>query len=167
MNWMLMPFRKYADFSGRSRRKELWMFILLGTIVNLVAVMIMFAGMPWQQIAQNAQSNSGDYTASSDYSASTEYSASVGATGNIGEAGAAFWIGLAILGIWSLAALIPTLAVCVRRLHDQDKSGWFYLLNFVPFGGLVLLVFYFLEGTRGPNRYGPDPKGDPSVHVFG
>ena len=43
----------------------------------------------------------------------------------------------------------------MRRLHDSDKSGWWYLLAFVPFGGLVVLVFTLLPGTPGPNRYGP------------
>lgn len=58
----------------------------------------------------------------------------------------------------SLALLVPSIAVSVRRLHDRDMSGWFYLLGLVPFGGLVLLVFYCMEGTPGANRYGPDPR---------
>ncbi len=67
-----------------------------------------------------------------------------------------FTIVLALLG---LVFLIPNIAVAVRRFHDQDKSGWFYLLNFIPYlGGLIVLVFMCLEGTRGPNRFGPDPK---------
>lgn len=69
---------------------------------------------------------------------------------------------LSLLTLVVLAAMfIPSLAVQVRRFHDQDKSGWFVLLALIPFvGGLVLLVFNCLEGTRGPNRYGPDPKLD-------
>ncbi len=58
----------------------------------------------------------------------------------------------------SLGLIVPGLAVGVRRLHDTDRSGWWLLLGLVPFGGIVLLVFYCLEGLRGPNRYGPDPK---------
>jgi uncharacterized membrane protein YhaH (DUF805 family) len=49
--------------------------------------------------------------------------------------------------------------VQVRRFHDQDKSGWFVLLSLIPFlGAIIVLVFMFLEGTKGPNRFGPDPK---------
>jgi uncharacterized membrane protein YhaH (DUF805 family) len=62
------------------------------------------------------------------------------------------WIGLVSL-VFLLVFLLPALAVAVRRLHDCDRSGWFYLLAFVPFGGLVLLVFFAQEGTPGPNRY--------------
>lgn len=62
---------------------------------------------------------------------------------------------------------IPGLAVQVRRFHDQDKSGWFILLGFIPYiGGLILFVFMCLEGTRGPNRFGPDPKDPYSEDVF-
>jgi len=45
------------------------------------------------------------------------------------------------------------LSLSVRRLHDRDMSGWWYLIGLVPFGGIVLLVFFLLEGTPGPNRY--------------
>jgi uncharacterized membrane protein YhaH (DUF805 family) len=48
----------------------------------------------------------------------------------------------------------------VRRLHDTDHSGWWLLIIVVPIvGGLVLFVFQVLDGTRGDNRFGPDPKG--------
>jgi uncharacterized membrane protein YhaH (DUF805 family) len=51
-------------------------------------------------------------------------------------------------GIYSLAVLIPTLAVTVRRLHDIDRSGWWILIGLVPLiGAIVLLVFALLEGT--------------------
>lgn len=63
-------------------------------------------------------------------------------------------------GLFSLAMLLPSLAVSVRRLHDTDRSGWWALLYFVPLlGFLVLLVFFVLDGTRGANRFGEDPKG--------
>jgi uncharacterized membrane protein YhaH (DUF805 family) len=67
-------------------------------------------------------------------------------------------IGL-LSGIYSLAVLIPTLAVTVRRLHDIDRTGWWILIALVPLiGGIVLLVFALLDGTPGTNRYGPNPK---------
>ena len=69
--------------------------------------------------------------------------------------------GLPLLGgIYLLAILLPSLAVGARRLHDTGKSGWWQLIALVPFvGGIVLLVLFALEGNRGSNAYGPDPKG--------
>lgn len=65
--------------------------------------------------------------------------------------------------IFLLAVLLPNLAVVVRRLHDVDKSGWWYLIFLVPLiGGLLLLYWFVTEGTRGPNQYGPDPLGGTS-----
>lgn len=64
-----------------------------------------------------------------------------------------------LTGLFALALLIPSLAVGVRRLHDTDRSGWWLLLMFVPLiGAIVLLVFTVQDGTRGDNRFGPDPK---------
>ncbi|WP_299188052.1 DUF805 domain-containing protein [uncultured Campylobacter sp.] len=66
-------------------------------------------------------------------------------------------IGL-ISSIASLALIIPSIAVAVRRLHDTDRSGWFYLLNFIPIiGWIVLIVFFVQQGTNGRNRFGDDP----------
>ena len=59
----------------------------------------------------------------------------------------------------ALALIIPGLAVGVRRLHDQDKSGWWLLISFVPYvGPLILLLMMCVPGTAGPNRYGSDPR---------
>ena len=62
--------------------------------------------------------------------------------------------------IASLALLLPTLAVAVRRLHDTDKTGWWLLIALVPIvGAIVLIVFFVLDSTPGANRFGPSPKG--------
>ncbi|MGH8072565.1 MAG: DUF805 domain-containing protein [Lysobacter sp.] len=70
--------------------------------------------------------------------------------------------GIGMLGLlYTLAVLLPSIAVGVRRLHDIDKSGWWLLLIFIPLiGAIVLLVFAVMEGTRGSNRFGEDPKSD-------
>lgn len=68
-------------------------------------------------------------------------------------------LGLILYVGFALAALLPGLAVCVRRLHDTDKSGWWILINLVPFGGLILLIFMIMDSTPGENMYGPNPKG--------
>jgi len=69
-------------------------------------------------------------------------------------------VGLGLLsGVFAVATIAPSIGVTVRRLHDTDRSGWWYLLGFVPLiGVLVVLVFMCLDGTPGSNRFGPNPK---------
>lgn len=60
--------------------------------------------------------------------------------------------------ILSIVIILPTLAVSVRRLHDTGRSGWWYLIIFVPLvGGILLLVWWALDGEPGVNQYGPSP----------
>jgi len=69
-----------------------------------------------------------------------------------------------ITSIWSLVTLLPSLAIGVRRLHDTDRRGWWWLLVYIPLVGIiVLIVFWCFEGTRGSNRFGPDPLGAPGA----
>lgn len=72
---------------------------------------------------------------------------------------------LAIL--YSLAVLLPGLAVSVRRLHDIGKSGWMILLNLIPLiGAIWILILMIRDSVPGDNEYGPNPKGiinQPSV----
>jgi uncharacterized membrane protein YhaH (DUF805 family) len=72
----------------------------------------------------------------------------------------AAFLQLVYFGFW-LGALLPGLAVSVRRLHDTNRSGWWLLLCMVC--GIILLVFGLLEGDRGPNQYGPDPYEEGSI----
>ena len=67
----------------------------------------------------------------------------------------------AISGLYSLAVLVPSLAVCWRRLHDIGKSGACWFLIFVPLVGAIILVIWFLKDSQpGENQYGPDPKAE-------
>ena len=69
--------------------------------------------------------------------------------------------------VYILAVFLPGIAVVVRRLHDLDKSGWWYFIGLVPLiGGLLLLYWFCQPGTVGPNTYGADPKGGHDVGVF-
>lgn len=69
--------------------------------------------------------------------------------------------------IVSLALLLPSLAVAVRRLHDVNKSGWYLLIALVPIvGGLYLLYLMTVEGDKGANQYGADPKGLENLDPF-
>ena len=58
-----------------------------------------------------------------------------------------------------LAFIWPSLAISIKRWHDRDKSGWWVLIGFIPIIGPIwaLIETGFLEGTSGPNQYGPDP----------
>lgn len=60
--------------------------------------------------------------------------------------------------IYSLAVLLPSLAVGVRRLHDLGRTGWWMLISLIPLIGLLVLLFFFVQrGTQGPNAHGDDP----------
>lgn len=68
----------------------------------------------------------------------------------------------AILGdlsfIWSLATLIPSLAISVRRLHDIGKSGWWYLISLIPLVGLIIMLVWCCQDSTEDNQWGPNPK---------
>ena len=114
MNWYLGCWKKYAEFSGRARRQEFWMFGLFNFLAALVAGFL---------------------------------------DGLLGTGGALY-------GLYYLAALIPTIAVTARRLHDTDRSGWWQLIGFIPLiGWVILLVFFCLDSQPGENRFGSNPKG--------
>lgn len=105
MKYYITGLKKYAVFSGRSRRKEYWMFILFNFIITFIIGLISgIIGAP-------------------DFSS-----------------------------IYSLAVLIPSIAIGVRRMHDTNRSGWWILLP------IVNLIFAVGEGDKAENRFGPDPK---------
>ncbi len=152
MEWMFMPLKRYAEFSGRSRRMEYWMFILLTVIVSVV-----LAGPSYYSIVSQAMVDP----------LVTEADPFAG-VGTLGLAG------LGLYGLFFLAILIPSIAVTIRRLHDRDMSGWWYLgfivASIIPLVGFVasiaFIVVMFLPGTDGPNRFGADPKDPHSADVF-
>jgi len=65
-------------------------------------------------------------------------------------------IGL-LSGIFALLSLIPSVIVYIKRFHDRDKSGWWVLIGLIPIIGAIWLLIElgFLQGTPGPNRFGP------------
>lgn len=139
MEYMFMPLRRYATFSGRSRRKEYWMWVLF-IWIGYIACMIL----------DSALGLGGSTTSYAEGG-----SAGFNSTGGL----------LTIL--FMLATFIPGLAVSVRRLHDLGKSGWMLLIAFIPLlGGLYLLFLFVQPGTPGQNAYGADPKGPSHDKVF-
>lgn len=175
MEWMFMPFKRYADFSGRSRRMEFWMWQLFQFLLYVAVIVLSVAlgGGAMMMVGKDPSSAL--------------------------AAGGTILIIFAFYGIYCLAIIIPSIAVAVRRLHDTNRTGWWVLAPIVPYillivaGGvaagspdsagaasilalilmlvmvalaIVLLVFYFLDGTPGTNSYGPDPKGRGEAQVF-
>lgn len=64
-----------------------------------------------------------------------------------------------IYSLYSLAMLVPSLAVAVRRLHDVGKSGWWIFINLVPLIGSIWFLILMLQDSQpGENQYGPNPK---------
>lgn len=125
MKWYIKVLKQYADFNGRARRKEYWMFTLINLIImmGLQSVMLLIGGMN-------------------------------------PESGLALALS-GLLGIYVLGVFIPSLAVGVRRLHDTGKSGWWWLISFVPaIGIIVLIVFFVQDSDPGTNLYGANPKGE-------
>ncbi|MBX2905387.1 MAG: DUF805 domain-containing protein [Taibaiella sp.] len=103
MKWYILALKKYATFSGRSRRKEFWMFVLFYIIFYIVAIILdHLLGLNWSP------------------------------TG-----------GGLIASLFSLAMLVPTVAVHVRRFHDIGKSGWYYVLFFL--GYVVSTIIFAIK----------------------
>lgn len=157
LEWMIMPLKRYADFNGRSRRKEFWSFFLLNLVVTGVLLGPLYVSMISGMMAMDPSA------------------AGSGAPPVVPEMGTGTMLLGALGGLWALGTLIPNIAVTVRRLHDRDMSGWWYLgfivLALIPIVGLIAsiayLVLMLLEGTKGPNRFGPDPKsGSVGSDVF-
>ena len=64
-----------------------------------------------------------------------------------------------IAWIWSVVIFVPTLSLCVRRLHDIGKSGWWYLIALIPLVGAIILIIWFCkDSSPDANQWGPSPK---------
>lgn len=63
-----------------------------------------------------------------------------------------------LAAIYGLAVLVPSIAVGVRRLHDIDKETIMIILAFIPVVNFYIIYLWTIEGVRGPNKFGPDPK---------
>jgi uncharacterized membrane protein YhaH (DUF805 family) len=136
MEWYLMAWRKYAEFDGRSRRKEYWMFALFNILAVFALSVLAMAGAAILSTRGTDVSENG------------------------------FILLFIPIGIYGLAITIPSLAVATRRFHDIGKSGWLLFLlialGIIPVVGFVTaiiqIVFLCQDSVPGPNQYGPNPK---------
>jgi len=200
MQYMFLPFRRFFDFQGRSRRMEYWMFVLFNVIVATILTVV-FLALFFGAIFNAAQQQGGyqSYERSGSNSYETGFQADVPPEVMLEAIGPAGLIMFVMWVLYSLIIFIPSLAVTIRRLHDTNRSGWWVMLYWGPYlltlflpllflgapdqagpiaililllwlafigGAITLLVFMFLEGTRGPNRFGPDPKGPDYYRTF-
>jgi len=61
--------------------------------------------------------------------------------------------------IYSIAIIIPSVAVAARRLHDTDRTGWWQLILFIPIIGFIVLIIFLVQDSKPyENKYGPNPK---------
>jgi uncharacterized membrane protein YhaH (DUF805 family) len=56
-------------------------------------------------------------------------------------------------GLFTLANLLPTIAVTARRLHDTDRSGWLQLIGLIPLVGWILVLVWYVQDSKRPNRF--------------
>lgn len=128
-------FRNYATWKGRAGRAEYWWWYLFAFLVQVPFLI-------WYIIAIA--------------SASVSIYGGAGVNDNVAMGLiAGVFVPVIIMVVVSLALLLPSLAVAIRRLHDQDKAGGWYWLCLIPSaGGIILLVFMLLPGTPGANRFG-------------
>ncbi|WP_062210187.1 DUF805 domain-containing protein [Demequina oxidasica] len=128
MNWFFRAIGRYGEFSGRSRRKEYWWFVIISWVLLWVLAGGFFA-------------TSGDAVEGSTFNSAV-----------VTTSGWAFLIAALAIG---LILIIPHFAVSVRRMHDSGKSGaWVLFLFIIP---LVVYILALLPGDATANRYGPDP----------
>ena len=123
---------QYMTFRGRAARSEFWFFALFSSICSVVAIII-------------------------DNILGTQFKNIDPLSG--GEEGSLYGY---IYLLVALGLFIPYLSVFVRRLHDNNRSGWWYWILLVPLIGVILLIVWLCsKGTDGDNEYGPDPlSGD-------
>ena len=111
MEYFIDALKKYADFTGRARRKEYWMFVLFYIIFSAIAAVI---------------------------------DAILGT--------------IALSLIYTLALLVPYIAIGARRLHDTDRSGWWQLIGLIPLLGSIALIVLLALDSHDANEYGESPK---------
>lgn len=130
--------QKLFSFNGRLRRRDYWIFsILIGVVAGIVYTVL---GMVMGGSAANVDPND---------AAAVQAAAS-----------GMLMTALPVIGITFLVTLWPYLALVIKRLHDRDRPAIFVLLSFIPIVNLwIAIEVLFLDGTPGPNRYGPSPKG--------
>lgn len=130
MEWMLMPLRRYADFSGRSRRMEFWMWVLFQFLIAFAVAIILVALV-------GGAAMSGDM-------------------GQLLAMGGIALLVYLLYAVLMVALFIPSLAVTIRRLHDSDRSGWWVMVYWGPY--LLFIVAGSVLGAGAQIDGQPTPE---------
>ena len=122
-------FKNYANFHGRTSRKEYWLAAITAAII--ITILSVIACIPVLPLTTNP------------YAEISIFSLIIACIASLG----------------TLVYVIPLLSLYVRRLHDIGKSGWFLLLGLIPYiGSIILFIFTLLDSQPSDNKYGPNPK---------
>ncbi|MBE1236303.1 DUF805 domain-containing protein [Phaeovibrio sulfidiphilus] len=127
--------KKFFTFRGRASRSEFWWFYLFLCLVNTALYFVLLVPAMASQVQFDPET--------------AQFAADPDGGG----------VGLLVLYLLALLVMfIPFMSAAVRRLHDGGRSGWWFLLSFIPVvGPIVLLIWWCTRGTSGPNAWGPDP----------
>lgn len=121
-------FKNYTNFSGRAVVREYWYVFFFNIIF----------GLPYQI-----------------YSMATSVSVSIYDDPTLYFSDPILLITFLIYFVYLLAAIVPSISLGVRRLHDTGKSGAYMLLMFIPILGPIILLWFFCQKSDGDNQWGP------------
>jgi uncharacterized membrane protein YhaH (DUF805 family) len=153
LDWALLPYRRYAEFSGRSTRSEYWWFTaLFALVIAVTSVLVWLAGVNIAALVSQQDPVRAEQVFVNPLAS----------------------LIVALFSLYFIGSLVPSLALAIRRLHDIGFSGWWYLGNTVasalPVVGIVFKGIYIgymcRDGMIGPNRFGPDPKARQEIDLF-
>lgn len=125
-------FKRWRDFSGRSSRREYWMFSLVSMIVGFFMPMLDAFIIGFVEGVREGMGLAEHITPSATSPARL----------------------LTLTNAYLLVTLIPSISVGVRRLHDIGKSGWWFLISLTVIGILLIIYWACVTGDEGENRYG-------------
>lgn len=157
MHYFLAAFRHYATFKGRTSVKSFWVYQLIIAIVSTVCwvIPLYYLLTHLAPLIQNLHIDPNNPQALTtqlpqlSQMSSQQLPKALMLLNNIGT-------------LFFFVTLIPTLAICARRLHDSDNSAALLWLILVPLIGFIILIVYLtFEGTQGNNKYGADPRDAP------
>lgn len=143
MHSYIQPYKNYFQLSGRSGRKEYWTFFLVNFFIALLLMAVFVAGL---------------------YMEPGKMENGVKQLENIPVISL---IAIGLFTVFSLVLTIPNITLSVRRLHDINKSGVFFFVNFIPFvGQFIFFVLMLLKGTEGVNRFDKTVADDEDEELF-
>ena len=142
LHWVVLPLKRMIDYKGRSRRREFWLFtlaMLLFWIALYTLADSLFPFAEGEPLPTLSDSETEDPVALS--------------------AEATRFFNMIARPIMLFFAVVH-LPLSIRRLHDTGRTWWAYLVIFLPYIGVLILLWLFIKDSEPyANKWGPDPKG--------